>query len=53
MKGGRQNLALENGRKRGSIPSNQGNSNVGLIQRNKAGGAGAKRVDKTRGKKMR
>jgi|32_taG_2_1085360.scaffolds.fasta_scaffold07664_2 hypothetical protein len=46
MKGGRNNLALENGKSRGSVPSNQGNVNVGLVQRNKAK-TGGKRVDKT------
>ena len=46
MKGGRNNLALENGKSRGSVPANQGNVNIGLIEKTKAK-KGGKRVDKT------
>jgi len=46
MKGGRENLALDDGASRGSVPSNQGKANVGLVQKNKAK-MGGKRVDKT------
>jgi hypothetical protein len=46
MKGGRNNLALDNDKTRGSVPSNQSNSSVGLVQHNKPA-KGGKIVDKT------
>ena len=46
MKGGRENLALNDGASRRRVPSNQGKPNMGLVQKSKAK-AGGKCVDKT------
>lgn len=40
MKGGRNNLALPNGSKRGGVPSNQGKANIGLTDRHHKAGKG-------------